>query len=116
MTNPIGSAPQLRPATAGAVPNDDAYTQIALAPVRPDERISALDSIRGFALLGILLMNIAAFTLPYAAYENPIPAGGATGKNLIAYAYAMCGLILYPLLLPIFPRPQIAARLHPDRR
>jgi uncharacterized protein len=85
VTNPIGSAPQLRPATANAALNDDAYTQIALAPVRLEERISALDSIRGFALLGILLMNIAAFGLPYAAYENPIPAGGATGENLIAW-------------------------------
>ena len=64
---------------------NDAYTQLALTPVRPEERISALDSIRGFALLGILLMNIGAFGLPFAAYENPIAAGGATGKNLIAW-------------------------------
>ncbi|MBV8515169.1 MAG: DUF418 domain-containing protein, partial [Acidobacteria bacterium] len=54
-------------------------------PVRPEERISALDSIRGFALLGILLMNITAFGLPAAAYENPVPAGGHTGKNLIVW-------------------------------
>jgi uncharacterized protein len=32
------------------------------APVRPDERIVTLDIIRGFALLGILVMNMPAFT------------------------------------------------------
>ena len=65
------------PATLAADSND-AYTQLALSPVRPEERISALDSIRGFALLGILLMNIGAFGLPYAAYQSPLPAGGST--------------------------------------
>jgi len=63
----------------------DAYTQLSLSPTRPEERISALDSIRGFALLGILLMNIGAFALPFAAYQSPLPAGGSTGKNLIAW-------------------------------
>jgi uncharacterized protein len=59
---------------------------IDLAPVRADERISALDAIRGFALLGILLLNICAFGLPSAAYVNPAPAGGATGANLLVWA------------------------------
>jgi uncharacterized protein len=72
------------PATLAADSND-AYTQLALSPVRPEERISALDTIRGFALLGILLMNIGAFGLPYAAYQSPLPAGGYTGKNLVAW-------------------------------
>ncbi len=64
----------------------DPYTQLSLSPTRPEERISALDSIRGFALLGILLMNIGSFALPFAAYQSPIPAGGSTGKNLITWA------------------------------
>ena len=58
----------------------------AVAPVRSDERISGLDTIRGFALLGILLLNICAFGLPAAAYFNPAPAGGATGPNLVLWA------------------------------
>ncbi|CDL85858.1 DUF418 domain-containing protein YeiB [Xenorhabdus cabanillasii] len=33
-------------------------------------RIVALDSVRGFAILGILLLNISSFALPYAAYMN----------------------------------------------
>jgi uncharacterized protein len=59
---------------------------VELAPVRADERISGLDAIRGFALLGILLLNICAFGLPSAAYINPAPAGGATGANLLVWA------------------------------
>jgi len=57
----------------------------AISPVRVEERISALDTIRGFALLGILLMNICAFGLPHSAYDNPAPAGGASGPNLFTW-------------------------------
>jgi uncharacterized protein len=59
----------------------------AVAPVRIDERISAIDTIRGFALLGILLMNICSFGLPESAYSNPAPAGGATGLNLFTWCF-----------------------------
>jgi uncharacterized protein len=61
-------------------------TRPAVVPVRPDERIAALDAIRGFALLGILTMNICSFGLPDAAYANPAPAGGATGWSLAAWS------------------------------
>nr|WP_086956454.1 DUF418 domain-containing protein YeiB [Xenorhabdus innexi] len=33
-------------------------------------RITVLDSVRGFAVLGILLLNISGFALPYAGYTN----------------------------------------------
>jgi uncharacterized protein len=52
------------------------------APIERAERITALDSLRGFALLGILLMNIAAMGLYGAAYDDPTVTGGATGANL----------------------------------
>jgi uncharacterized protein len=42
------------------------------APVTPSERIVALDVLRGFALLGILIMNIQGFSMPVAAYFNPL--------------------------------------------
>jgi uncharacterized protein len=58
---------------------------LTVAPVRLEERISAIDTIRGFALLGILVMNICSFGLPEAAYSNPAPAGGATGLNLLTW-------------------------------
>src|SRR5215510_8565752 len=60
--------------------------QPALAPVRLEERISALDTVRGFALLGILVMNICEFGLPISAYSNPAPAGGSAGWNLFTWA------------------------------
>lgn len=54
------------------------------APVRAEERIASLDTLRGFALLGILLMNIVGFGL-HSAYDNPLVAGGAEGPNLAAW-------------------------------
>jgi uncharacterized protein len=50
-------------------------------PVRAEERIPALDVLRGFALLGILLLNILDFGL-HGAFDDPTVAGGATGVNL----------------------------------
>ena len=41
------------------------------APVGPSERIHILDSLRGIAILGILLMNIPGFALPEPAYGDP---------------------------------------------
>src|SRR5215510_12793618 len=49
-------------------------------PTDSHERIAALDIIRDIAVLGILLMNIVAFALPYA-YDNSNVWGGAQGAN-----------------------------------
>ncbi|WP_232036552.1 DUF418 domain-containing protein YeiB [Pragia fontium] len=46
-----------------------------LAGGMPSRRITQLDSVRGLALLGILIMNIGGFGLPKAAYMNPAYAG-----------------------------------------
>jgi uncharacterized protein len=57
-----------------------------LPPVRADERIFALETIPGFALLGILLLNISDFGLAYPAYGIPLTgAGGATGVNVFTW-------------------------------
>lgn len=62
----------------------------SLAPTTAAERIFALDVIRGFAVLGILLMNILGFGLSGPAYEYPIDiAGGNTGWNLWAWIAEM---------------------------
>ena len=39
--------------------------------IAPKGRIEQLDTVRGIAILGILLMNIFAFSLPQTAYLNP---------------------------------------------
>src|SRR6266849_4294641 len=52
------------------------------APVDQGERISSLDTLRGFALLGILLMNIVAMSMYGGAYDDPTVTGGSTGANL----------------------------------
>jgi uncharacterized protein len=56
------------------------------APVSQGERISALDTLRGFALLGILLMNIVGMGMFAGAYDDPMAAGGSTGANLGVWA------------------------------
>ena len=55
---------------------------VAIAPVRPEERIQSVDVLRGVALLCILFMNINLFGLPYAAGSDPSIYGGARGANL----------------------------------
>ncbi|MCK7592057.1 DUF418 domain-containing protein [Pseudomarimonas salicorniae] len=52
------------------------------APLTSAERIDSLDLLRGFALLGILLMNIQVFAMPGPAYTNPSNYGDLGGVNL----------------------------------
>ncbi len=49
-------------------------------------RQTSIDAVRGFAVLGILVMNIAGMGLPLFAYIDPSYAGGATGANLWTWA------------------------------
>jgi uncharacterized protein len=44
-------------------------------------RLVAMDVLRGFALLGILLMNIQSFSMPGAAYLNPTAYGTFSGVD-----------------------------------
>lgn len=60
-------------------------TTVISGPVRRSDRIDSLDVMRGVALLGILLMNIIAFGLPFATYYNPSVAGIDNPANLWAY-------------------------------
>ena len=55
------------------------------APVSAAERFESLDVLRGVAVLGILVMNIYAFALPFAAYSNPLVMGGLEWYNLATW-------------------------------
>ncbi len=51
-------------------------------PVSASERFESLDMLRGVAILGILVMNIYAFAMPFVAYMNPFIMGGTEAHNL----------------------------------
>ena len=64
---------------------------MAAHPVAPAERIEAIDVVRGFALLGILLLNILAFGLPFRAYSDPTTDGATAGIDFAVYAAVELG-------------------------
>ncbi len=72
-----------------AIPVDQPTTtddgQQTAAPVSSVERIVAIDVLRGYAVLGILVVNIQAFALPSMAYMNPYAYGDLTGVNYLVW-------------------------------
>jgi uncharacterized membrane protein YeiB len=56
-----------------------------LRPVQGHERIQTLDVIRGFALLGIFLMNVEWFNRPIAELGSGVPAGLAGLDHAVAW-------------------------------
>lgn len=54
-------------------------------PTAQSERILSLDVLRGFAVLGILVMNIQHFSMIGAAYFNPSAYGDLTGLNYLVW-------------------------------
>lgn len=54
----------------------------------PPDRHQSLDALRGFAVMGILLMNIIGFAMPMAAYVNPAAWGSSEGSDFWAWAIA----------------------------
>ena len=63
----------------------DRKLTLPVVSVIPAGRIASLDVLRGFAVLGILVMNIQMFSMPEAAYLNPTAWGDLTGINLVTW-------------------------------
>src|SRR5436305_14676042 len=58
----------------------------AFTPLADGQRIEALDVVRGFALLGIFLMNVEWFNRPITALSEGMPRG-LTGADWLASAF-----------------------------
>ncbi|UCD63106.1 MAG: DUF418 domain-containing protein [Candidatus Zixiibacteriota bacterium] len=56
-------------------------------PVKPAERIKVVDILRGFALLGILVVNMDYFAFPAAVIFDPRIAGGFTGLDGLTWKF-----------------------------
>ena len=57
------------------IPSKPEVKPLLDTPVGFGDRIDSVDVLRGFALLGILVINIAMFALPQMAMKNPLLAG-----------------------------------------
>lgn len=64
---------------------DSAQPGAVLQPVGENQRIVSIDVLRGFALLGILPMNIQYFSMISAAYSNPTAYGDLHGANYLVW-------------------------------
>ncbi len=60
--------------------------RVTAAYAPPRMRNRSMDIARGFAVMGIVLMNIIAFSMPEAAYINPAAWGGTGAADILAWA------------------------------
>jgi uncharacterized protein len=58
-----------------------------MASIVAAPRHDSMDVVRGFAVMGILLLNIIAFAMPSAAYINPRAWGGTDPVDLSTWAF-----------------------------
>src|SRR5262245_7910542 len=72
---------------AGAADPELGVVATAAEPVSAAERSFAVDVLRGFALLGILAMNIVGFAWPGAAYGDPLRGGGFEGLDRVVWFF-----------------------------
>jgi len=67
------------------VTDSEQFTPNLAGPVTQRERIPTIDIVRGFALMGILVMNIGAFSGPFEMYMNPLSVGNHRSYDLISW-------------------------------
>lgn len=72
-------------------------------PVADTERLVGMDIARGFALLGIFMVNIQAFAEPFGRFQIPGPeAGGALTSACYYLGRIFCEGKFYPLFSMLF--------------
>ena len=89
---PLDTEPPMEPgwpAEGGPVAGDELAAQpvARVEPVSASQRYFSVDVLRGFALLGILAMNIVGFGWPGAAYGNPLRGGGFDGLDRVVWFF-----------------------------
>jgi len=73
-------------------------------PVQESQRIAAIDAVRGLALLGIFLVNIRFFSMPFGSYMElaPPPEEGLVGAILHYSVKIFAESKFYPLFSMLF--------------
>lgn len=56
-------------------------------PVEQTQRIRSIDVLRGFALFGVLLMNMQTFAEVFAVYMNPYAAGELSTADYVVWSF-----------------------------
>ncbi|HVL79796.1 MAG TPA: DUF418 domain-containing protein, partial [Sphingomicrobium sp.] len=51
-------------------------------------RVVTLDIVRGIAVMGILAMNIVAFSMPFSAYMNPVAFGMEGPADFLSWLFS----------------------------
>ena len=85
---------------AAIVFEPDAPPPAEAGPVALAERVAAVDTLRGVALLGILAMNIVAFAWPGDVYGTPTLAPGHTWADLALWMF--CHVVFDTKMMTIF--------------
>ena len=67
---------------------DTTARPLAETPIVSYPRYHSLDLIRGIAVLAILIVNIWAFAMPFAAYMNPPIWGDLSGWNQLVWLFS----------------------------
>jgi uncharacterized protein len=71
-----------------------------IRPIDEKERIVSIDVLRGFALLGVLAMNVQYFSMISAAYANPTAYGDLHGANFLVWF--LCHVLADEKFMTIF--------------
>lgn len=77
-------------------------TTLSLGPVARPSRINAIDVARGFALLGILAVNIKFFAEPFGAMMQLAPPEGVGNMIVHYFTKIFCEGKFYPLFSMLF--------------